>query len=76
MRFLGLGRGFHRLNEIVAYRLGERVFEHCRKPLGSRSRSVGFAMRKDAMLTGRDQHLLMPMVMNRPDRWPQATTVG
>ena len=76
MRLLGFGRGFGRLNEIVAYRLGERVFEHCRKPLGSRSRSVGFAMRKDAMLTGRDQHLLMTTATNRPDRSPQATTVG
>jgi len=76
VRLLGFGRGFGRLNEIVAYRLGERVFEHRRKPLGSRSRSAGFAKTKDAMLTGRDQHLFMAMVMNRLYGWPQATTVG
>ena len=76
MRLLGFGRGFGRLNEIVAYRLGERVFEHRCKRLGSRSRSAGFAKTKDAMLTGRDQHLLMTMVTNRLDGWPQATTVG
>jgi hypothetical protein len=44
--------------------------------LGSRSRSAGFAKRKDAMLTGCDQHLLMTTATNRPDRWPQATAVG
>jgi hypothetical protein len=36
---LGLGRGFHRLNEIVAYRLGERVL-----------RTAGFVKRKDAKI--------------------------
>ena len=35
MRHLGFGQGFHRLNEIVAYRLGKGVFETYRcKPFG------------------------------------------
>ena len=51
MSHLGFGQGFfHRLNEIVTHRLGQRVFETYRcKPFGLAERSAGFTERKGAM---------------------------
>jgi hypothetical protein len=47
---LGFGQGFHRLNEIVANRLGKGVFEPAvANPSGSQSRAAGFIGRKGAM---------------------------